>query len=114
MLGAFARRGSHARDLGRFQSAPNVFDPCELEGLPAPVRRCFRTVLNGHQPMVATVTVDRLGMFNLSGAAEGWKSFTSTHRVATYRPRFDWDARIALIRASRCVCMTPTFLVKES
>lgn len=76
--------------------AIEVFDARELEPLPPPVQRYFRAVLAVGQPMVAAAEVEHTGMFNQSETAEQWKPFTSTQRVVTQRPGFDWDARIAL------------------
>ena len=74
-----------------------VFDGGELENLPAPVQRYFRAVLKDGQPIVAAVDVEHTGTFNMSEVAEQWKPFTSTQRVVTRRPGFDWDARIAML-----------------
>lgn len=73
------------------------FDVRELEGLPAPVQRYFRAVLTDGQPIVAAVTVEHTGTFNLSQTGEQWRPFTSLQRVVTHRPGFVWDGRIALI-----------------
>lgn len=74
-----------------------VVDFRELDGLPTPVQRFFRTVLKDGQPIVAAISVEHTGTFNMGEAAEHWKPFTSTQRVVTHRPGFDWDARIAMM-----------------
>jgi hypothetical protein len=84
-------------EAARVQIHPQVVDFRELEGLPMPVQRFFRTVLKDGQPIVAAISVEHAGTFNLSEAAEQWKPFTSTQRVVTHRPGFDWDARIAMM-----------------
>jgi hypothetical protein len=84
-------------EAARIPSEPKVFDRRELEGLPAPVQRYFRAVLRDGQPIVAAVNVEHTGTFNRSEAAAQWKPFTSTQRVITRRPGFDWDARIAMM-----------------
>lgn len=70
----------------------------ELEGLPAPVQRFFRAVLEDGQPIVAAVRLEHTGTFNL--AAEGpdqWKPFTSTQRTVTRRSGFVWDGRVSVL-----------------
>jgi hypothetical protein len=75
---------------------PTTFDASELEGLPAPVQRYFRTVLNDGQPIIQAVTVEHGGSFNASEDKEQWQPFSSTQQVVTQRPGFDWHARIAM------------------
>jgi hypothetical protein len=82
-------------EAARLPIEPKTFDRRELEGLPEPVQRYFRAVLQDAQPIVAAVSVEHTGTFNRSEAAEQWKPFTSTQRVITRRPGFDWDARVA-------------------
>lgn len=87
----------HARmAAARVPIAPTSYDPRELEGLPAPVQRYFRTVLKEGQPLVAAVRIEHAGTFNLSEAGEQWKPFSSTQRVIIKRPGFVWDARIGM------------------
>ncbi|HWW86480.1 MAG TPA: DUF6544 family protein [Vicinamibacterales bacterium] len=84
-------------EAARLTIGLKAFDRRELEGLPAPVQRYFRTVLLDGQPIVAAVSVEHTGTFNISDAAEQWRPFTSTQRVITRRPGFDWDARVAMM-----------------
>lgn len=84
-------------EAARLPTDPRVFDRRELEGLPAPVQRYLRAVLRDGQPIVAAVSVEHTGTFNRSEAAAQWKPFTSTQRVITRRPGFDWDARVAMM-----------------
>lgn len=81
----------------RLPSDPKVYDSAELANTPAPVQRYFRAVLKNGQPIVAAVRLEHTGTFNMGKAADGWKPFTSTQRVVTRRPGFDWDARIAML-----------------
>lgn len=68
----------------------------ELAGLPAPVQRYFRAVLQDGQPLVTAVQIEHHGSFNLGTlGAERWRPFTSTQRVTTQRPGFVWDGRVA-------------------
>lgn len=73
------------------------YDARELDGLPAPVQRYFRTVLKDGQPVITAVTIDLAGSFNMSATGEQWKPFTSRQRVVTRRPGFLWDAKISML-----------------
>jgi hypothetical protein len=85
-------------ESARVPPAPVRYDAArELEGLPAPVQRDFRSVLTDGQPIVAAVAVEHRGSFNMGAEAEQWKPFTSLQRVVTRRPGFVWDARVALL-----------------
>jgi hypothetical protein len=77
--------------------SPARFNSRELEGLPAPVQRYFHAVLKGGQPIIAAVTVELAGTFNMSATDEQWKPFTSRQRVVTRRPGFLWDARVSML-----------------
>jgi len=48
------------------------------------------------QPLIAAVSIEHTGLFNMNETGEDWKPFTSTQRVITKRPGFDWEARIAM------------------
>ena len=76
---------------------PQTVDLRDLEGLPAPVQRYFRAVLEDEQPMVAGVHVQHTGTFNMGEAADRWKPFTSDQKVVTQRPGFDWNGRVAMM-----------------
>lgn len=84
-------------ETARVPIHPQAVDFRELEGLPAPVQRYFRNVLKDEQPIVAAISLELAGTINMSEAAEQWKPFTSTQRVVTHRPGFDWDARISMM-----------------
>ncbi len=75
------------------------YDACELEGLPAPVQRCFRAVSKDGQPIIAAASILQAGTFNMSETAHQWKPLTAKQRVITQRPGFDWDARIIMFPA---------------
>ena len=83
-------------DAAQVHSGLKFFKASELEGLPAPVKRYFQTVLKDGQPIITAATVQHTGTLNMSATAENWKPFTSTQRVITNRPGFDWDARVML------------------
>ena len=80
----------------RLPIEPRTYDVGEIEDLPAPVQSYFRAVLRDGQPMVAAVSVEHTGTFNMSETGEQWKPFTSTQRVITHRPGFDWEARVPI------------------
>ena len=85
-------------EAARLPPTPARYDAArELEGLPPPVQRYFRSALTDGQPMVAAASLAHRGTFNL--AAEGpdrWIPFTSAQRVTTRRPGFVWDARMVM------------------
>jgi len=88
----------HTRlEAGRLPIEPKTYQSRELSGLPAPVQSYFRAVLKDGQPMIAAVSVEHAGTFNMSESGEQWKPFTSTQRVITRRPGFDWEARIKMM-----------------
>ena len=93
-------REMHAKmEAARVLITPKSYDPRELEGLPAPVQRYFRAVLKEGQPLVAAVSVEHTGTFNMSETGEQWRPFKSTQRVITQRPGFIWNARIRMAPA---------------
>jgi hypothetical protein len=69
----------------------------ELHGLPAPVQRYVRTVLQDGQSIITAATMEHTGTFNMSETGEQWQPFTSTQQVTTQRPGFVWAGRIALL-----------------
>ena len=92
------RQGLRARlNAARVPIRPQTVDFRELEGLPAPVQRYFRAVLEDGQPMATGVRVRYEGTFNMGETTDQWKPFTSDQKVITQRPGFDWDARIAMM-----------------
>lgn len=84
-------------DAARVLVQPQNVDFRELEGLPIPVQRYFRAVLEEGQPMVADVRVRHTGTFNMGETTDQWKPFTSDQKVVTQRPGFDWDGRVAMM-----------------
>ena len=84
-------------DSARVPVRPQTVDFRELEGLPAPVQRYFRVVLEEGQPMVTDVHVQHRGTFNMGETTHQWKPFTSDQEVVTQRSGFDWDGRVAIM-----------------
>jgi len=76
--------------------SPVRFDLQELEGLPAPVQRYFRAVLEDGQPIISAATLEMAGTMNMSATGEQWKPFTSRQQVVTRNPGFLWDAEVAM------------------
>lgn len=89
---------------GRLEAArvpiePKLFRAGDLAGLPAPVARYFRAVLKEGQPLVAAVSLEQTGTFDMGKRSAAWKPFTAIQRVVTRRPGFVWDARVAMMPA---------------
>ena len=83
-------------DAGREVIEPCLFDTREIENLPQPVQRYFHASLQEGQPVIAAAQLSHQGSFNMSESAPKWNPFTSTQRVITRRPAFEWDGRIRL------------------
>jgi len=81
---------------GRQIIQPKIYDQKEIEGLPAPVQRFFKTVLKDGQVIASAVKLSQQGQFNMSETEDKWSPFTATQFVITQRPGFDWDARIQM------------------
>jgi hypothetical protein len=81
---------------GRRTIKPQIYDQREIEDLPIPVQRFFRTVLKDGQAIVAEVKLSQTGKFNMSETEAKWSKFTATQLVITQRLGFDWDARIQM------------------
>ncbi len=93
-----ATKEMHARlEAARLPVGRKAFSPDELIGLPAPVQKYFRAVLNDGQPIVSAVRVELSGTINMSATADKWKKFTSTQLVIALRPGFDWEGRIEMM-----------------
>lgn len=88
----------HAKmEAARLPISSESINSHEWDELPAPVQRYFRTVLKEGQPLIAAVSLEHTGTFNMSETGEQWKPFKSTQRVITQRPGFVWDARIRMV-----------------
>ncbi|HEX8358852.1 MAG TPA: DUF6544 family protein [Longimicrobium sp.] len=82
--------------LGSSQPHATVYSPEQLEGLPAPVARYFRTALRPGQPLIRTARFRQEGHFWL-GARDGrWSPFTAEETFSTSPPAFVWDASIRM------------------
>jgi uncharacterized protein DUF6920 len=83
-------------DSARGPVRPQTVDFRELDGLPDPVERYFRAVLEEGQPTVSGVRVRHEGTFNMGETEDRWKPFTSDQVVVARRPGFDWNGRVAM------------------
>jgi hypothetical protein len=88
-----------ALEVARLPSRTSRYQVSELEGLPVPVQRYFRSTLTEGQPIVTAVTVQHSGTFNVTGLGTRalWLPFTSEQRVVTNRPGFVWNARVTVL-----------------
>lgn len=96
----WARRTRELRDdldAAQLPPAATCVDFRALEGLPAPVQRYFRAVLQDGAPVVVAVDIGHAGTFNLGTRRERWRPFTSSQRVTIRRPGFVWDGRVSLL-----------------
>jgi hypothetical protein len=85
-------------EAARSPVGPKTYSASELIGLPVPVQRYFRAALTDGQPMILAVSVEHTGTFNMTATGDDqWRPFSSTQRVITQRPGFDWEARIAML-----------------
>ncbi|HEY0061086.1 MAG TPA: DUF6544 family protein [Telluria sp.] len=84
-------------DGARVPGGARMVDFRDLEGLPPPVQRYFRTVLKDGAPIVAGVSIQHEGRFNMGETSDRWKPFSSDQKVVTRRPGFDWDGRISML-----------------
>ncbi|MEO9148929.1 MAG: DUF6544 family protein [Burkholderiaceae bacterium] len=85
-------------EAARMPNSFSRYDARELDGLPAPVQRYFRTVLKDGQPSIAAATFELAGTINMSSSGgENWKPFTSTQRAVIHRPGFLWNGRVSML-----------------
>lgn len=84
-------------EKARAPMMPHAVDFCELEGLPEPVQRYFRTTLEEGRPMVTGVRMKPQGLLNMGEKTDRWRPFVSDQRVTTRPPGFDWDARARMM-----------------
>lgn len=94
---AATRRLRARLDAARCAPAPTHYSSSELQGLPAPVQRYFRTALTEGQPLVTAANVEHAGTFNVSESGARWLPLRSRQRIVARRPGFVWDGRIALL-----------------
>ena len=75
---------------------PKTYDPKEITGLPEPVQRFFKAVLQDGQAIITKVELSQYGQFHMNETEDKWHKFTATQLVITQRLGFDWDAKIQM------------------
>ena len=80
----------------RLPRTPAMYDARELAGLPPPVQRYFRAVLQDGQPIIAAAQIRHAGQCNTGETQATWRWFTSSQVTMPRRPGFDWDGRIGM------------------
>jgi hypothetical protein len=73
-----------------------LYDERELENLPAPVQRYFKTVLKNHTPIIKAAHFRQAGTFNMGETTPQWRRFEADQQVFTHTAGFDWNARISI------------------
>lgn len=81
---------------GRRTIKPQIYDQKEIEGLPEPVQRFFRTVIKDGQAIITKVELSQEGQFNFNERSDKWNPFTATQFFVTKQLGFDWDAKIQM------------------
>ena len=76
-------------------NGPAAYDPAELDGLPAPVARYVRRVLDPGQPLVRAARITHEGEFR-TGLDAQWSPFESVQHFTAVPAGFVWDARIRM------------------
>lgn len=84
-------------DAARLPVEVKTYNPEELDDLPAPVQRYFHNVLEDGQRIIAAVSLEQAGTFNMDESTDQWNSFTADQYIITRQPGFDWDARITML-----------------
>jgi hypothetical protein len=84
---ATARLVAALRDAANTRRGDPV-GPGSLEGLRAPVRRYFETVLPDGQRPVRTARLRQRGELQMGEGDSGWRSFTATQTVTADPPGF--------------------------
>jgi hypothetical protein len=82
---------------GARPAAVAVYSERELEGLPAPVARYFRTALKEGQSIITHAHITWDGHFNMGRpGADQWATFSAAQDFAPGAPGMVWDARIRM------------------
>jgi hypothetical protein len=81
---------------GQQSIQPKIYDPKEIIGLPEPVQRYFKNVLQDGQALISKVELSQTGQFHMNETEDKWHKFTATQLVVTKRLGFDWDAKIQM------------------
>lgn len=71
------------------------FEPAALDGLPAPARRYFETVLEEDRPYVRSVRLEQRGEFRLGDPEWSWRPMEATQQFTVDPPGFVWSATVS-------------------
>lgn len=74
------------------------FSYADLDGLPEPVQRYFKHVLNEGQPYISYVRLTHNGQFK-SDAKKDWMNIEGEQYFTTHKPGFIWKGTTALFTA---------------
>lgn len=79
-------------------AAPGVFSEAELDGLPEPVARYFRSALAlvDGQPVLRGARLSQRGEFLVRPTRGVWRPFRATQSIAIEPAGFLWDARVRM------------------
>jgi hypothetical protein len=97
LWGTKTRQLMERLEAARRAPSTTTYSVSEIKSLPAPVQRYFRTVLKDNQRMIAAVTVEHTGTFNMGEDTDNWKPFTSEQKVVTSLPGFVWNGHVAML-----------------
>ena len=78
------------------EASSSVHVASELDGLPAPVARYFRTILLDGQRLPRRARIEQRGTFAVKPSPAGWRPFTAVQQCTACPAGFVWDARIRL------------------
>ena len=78
------------------EANPGPLEFAELEGLPAPVVRYFRSVLPEGTTPVRAARLYQSGVLRTRTDSERWLAFTAEHLVVPAAPGFVWNARVEM------------------
>jgi len=84
---------AHAKDI-----STERFLYAQLEGLPLPVQRYFKNVLNEGRPYISNVSFDHNGQFK-TGLDKGWINITGEHFATMEKPGFIWKGTTSMFTA---------------
>jgi hypothetical protein len=89
----------------------DTYSARELDGLPAPVARYFRTALNDGHPIITHARISWAGEFNMGQpGADKWARFTAVQDFAPSAPGMVWDARIRMAPGATSVRLRDAFV----
>lgn len=82
---------------GQSPTQPKTYDVKEIAGLPEPVQRYFKAVLQDGQGIITKMEFSQHGQFHMNETETKWHKFTATQLVTMQKLGFDWDAKIQIV-----------------